>query len=162
MRKAKTIFLASLLVWLLTGTTAMAAEDTYISKEVQEACIKYGEEYNICPELLMAMCEKESSGRADAENGSCKGVLQINEYCHKDRMERLGVTELYDIDSNIHVAADYLCELFQNNNRDIYLVLMKYNMKHKTAERLYEEGKYSDYAISITERAAELECLHGK
>lgn len=159
--KSKTILLATLLVWLLTGTTAMAAEDTYISEAVQEACIKYGEQYSICPELLMAMCEKESSGRADAENGSCKGLLQINEHIHKDRTDRLGVTDLYDIDSNVHVAADYIVELFEETE-DIYLVLMKYNMGSAKAEKLYKQGKYSKYALAITERAAELERIHGK
>ena len=162
MRKSKLIVLASLITWTLAGTTVSAAgKDTYISKEVQEACIKYGEEYSICPELLMAMCEKESSGRADARNGSCKGLLQVNEKYHKDRMDRLGVTDLYDIESNVNVAADYLLELFEENE-DIYLVLMKYNMGNKKAEQLYEQGIYSKYAISITERSEELERLHRK
>lgn len=162
MRKSKVIVLAGLLVCALTGTTVNASgKDTYIPKEVQEACIKYGEEYHICPELLMAMCEIESSGRANAVNGSCKGVLQVNEKYHKDRMERLGVTDLYDIDSNVKVADDYLLELFEQNE-DIYLVLMKYNMEHKKAEQLYEHDIYSKYAVSITERSMELERIHGK
>ena len=142
-------------------TVTAAGKDTYISKEVQAACIKYGEEYSICPELLMAMCEKESSGRANATNGSCKGVLQVNEKFHKARMSRLGVTDLYDIESNVNVAADYLLELFEENE-DIYLVLMKYNMGDAAAERLYEQGIYSKYAVSITERSEELERIHGK
>lgn len=162
MRKSKVIVLAGLLAGVITGTTANAAgKDTYIPKEVQKACIKYGEEYSICPELLMAMCERESSGKADAVNGSCKGVLQVNESVHKERMDRLGVTDLYDIDSNVRVAADYLLELFEKNE-DIYLVLMKYNMNHKKAEQLYEQGIYSKYAVSITERSEELERIHGK
>ena len=45
-------------------------------------------------------------------------------------MERLGVSDLTDPYSNILVAADYLEELFQKSDGDIYLVLMKYNMKH--------------------------------
>ena len=145
----------------ITVNATVSNKDTYISEEVQAACIKYGEEYNICPELLMAMCEKESSGKADAKNGSCKGVLQVNEKFHKERMKRLGVTDLYDIESNINVAADYLLELFEENG-DIYLVLMKYNMGDATAERLYEQGIYSKYAISITERSEELERIHGQ
>lgn len=162
MRKSKAIVLAGLIVCALTGNTVNAAvKDTYIPNEVQEACIKYGEEYNICPELLMAMCEKESSGRANAVNGPCKGLLQVNKNIHKDRMERLRVTDLYDIDSNVKVAADYLLELFEQNE-DIYLVLMKYNMDHEKAEQLYEQGIYSKYAVSITERSEELERIHGK
>lgn len=162
MRKGKMSVLATIIMWALAGTTVNAAgNDTYISKEVQRACIKYGEEYNICPELLMAMCEKESSGRADAVNGPCKGLLQVNENVHKERMERLGVTDLYDIDSNVNVAADYLLELFEENE-DIYLVLMKYNMGGAAAEILYEQGIYSKYAVSVSERSMELERIHGK
>lgn len=162
MLKSKAIVLAGLLACFITGTTVKAAgNDTYIPKEVQQACIKYGEEYSICPELLMAMCEKESSGRANAVNGPCKGLLQINENVHKGRMERLGVTDLYDIESNVNVAADYLLELFEQNE-DIYLVLMIYNMGNEKAEQLYEQGIYSKYAVSITERSEELERIHGK
>ena len=162
MRKSKIVVLAGLIMCTLTGTTVNAAgKDTYISREVQAACIKYGEEYSICPELLMAMCEKESSGRPNAVNGSCKGLLQINEKYHKERMVRLGVTDLYDIESNVNVAADYLLELFEENE-DIYLVLMKYNMGSAAAERLYNQGIYSKYAISIAERSEELERIHGK
>lgn len=144
-----------------TEVAYAADKDTYISEEVKEACIKYGKEYNICPELLMAMCEKESSGRANAVNGPCKGLLQVNENVHKERMERLGATDLYDIESNVKVAADYLLELFRENE-DIYLVLMKYNMGDAAAERLYDQGIYSKYAVSITERSEELERIHEK
>ena len=163
MKKRLVLGIASvlLLTFLSVEEANAAGKDTYISKEVQEACIKYGEEYNICPELLMAMCEKESSGRADAVNGPCKGLLQVNENVHKERMERLGVTDLFDIDSNVNVAADYLLELFEKN-QDIYLVLMEYNMGGAAAERLYEQGIYSKYSISITERSEELERIHGK
>ena len=76
-------------------------------------------------------------------------------------MERLGVTDLYDIESNVNVAADYLLELFEKNE-DIYLVLMIYNMGNEKAEQLYEQGIYSKYAVSITERSEELERIHGK
>ena len=49
-------------------------EDTYISNTATEACIEYGSKYDICPELLMAIIEKESRGIPKAENGSCKEV----------------------------------------------------------------------------------------
>lgn len=138
------------------------AEDTWISEEYQEYCRKAGERYRICPELLMAMIERESSGNADAVNSEGDtGLLQVNERWHYSRMEKLGVTDLYEPYSNILVAADYLAELFEQN-QDPYLVLMKYNMSHNAAEELYEQGIYSEYAIKVTERAWELEMLHGQ
>ena len=110
----------------------------------------------------MAVIERESSGRATvvSEKG-CVGLMQVNPKYHTERMERLGVTDLMDIDGNIRVGADYLLELFEEHG-DIYLVLMCYNMGERKAKELYEQGEYSKYAVSITERAAELEMLHGK
>ena len=44
------------------------AEDTWIAKEYQKYCETIGQQYNICPELLMAMIEQESSGEAKVIN----------------------------------------------------------------------------------------------
>lgn len=140
-------------------TTASAENDTWISEEAQEQCITYGEEYGICPELLMAIIEQESSGQAYAENGSCKGLMQVSEKWHKDRMKRLGVTDIFD--GNVLVGTDYLAELFAEND-DLYWVLMAYNGGIDYANRMYEAEKYSRYAVSIANRSAELERLHGK
>ena len=140
-------------------TTASAENDTWISEEAQEQCITYGEEYGICPELLMAIIEQESSGQAYAEHGSCKGLMQVSEKWHKDRMKRLGVTDIFD--GNVLVGTDYLAELFAEND-DLYWVLMAYNGGIDYANRMYEAEKYSRYAVSIANRSAELERLHGK
>lgn len=135
--------------------------DTYLSEEVKDACVKYGKEYGICPELLMAIIEKESSGRHAVESEmGCVGLMQIDPTYHTERMEKCGVTDLTSIDGNVHVGTDYLVELFQEHE-DIYLVLMCYNMGEYKAKQLYDAGEYSDYAISITERAEELERIHG-
>lgn len=135
--------------------------DTTIPEEYQDYCIEIGEKYHICPELLMAMIEQESSGRADVVNSAGDtGLLQVNPAWHKERMERLGVSDLTDPYSNILVAADYLAELFSENDGDIYLVLMKYNMKHGRAEELFYKGKFSEYSVLVEHRARELQELH--
>lgn len=137
-------------------------ECTALSVEYQECCREIGKQYNICPELLMAMIERESNGDAGASNNAGDtGLLQVNPRWHRGRMERLGVTDLYDPYANILVAADYLAELFQKDS-DLYLVLMEYNMGPGKAESLYSRGIYSDYAIEVAERAYELERLHEK
>ena len=85
--------------------------DTYIAEEYQAYCEEIGEMYCVCPELLMAMIETESSGNPDATNGTCKGLMQVSEKWHRDRMKRLGVKDIYDPYGNILVATDYLMEL---------------------------------------------------
>lgn len=136
-------------------------EETDIPEEYQNYCIEIGKQYHICPELLMAMIEQESSGRADIVNSAGDtGLLQVNPAWHRERMERLGVSDLTDPHSNILVAADYLAELFSENDGDIYLVLMKYNMRHETAEDMFYAGKFSDYSVMVEHRAWELQQLH--
>ena len=157
----KLITILGVVLFLSSGTVATSEDnDTYISEEIQGYCIEIGESYGVCPELLMAMIETESSGRPDAENGGCKGLMQISEKWHKDRMERLGVTDIYDAYGNILVGTDYLMELAEKYG-EISLVLDLYNGNSK-AHYNYENGILSKYAGEILERAAELEMMHGK
>lgn len=161
MKRNLLIFLLPIVIAFLTIVNAGASSrETYLSDEVQEICVKYGEEYCICPELLMAIVETESSGKQYAENAGCKGLTQIYEKWHGDRMEKLLVTNIYDADGNIHVAADYLAELFEEHE-DAATVLMVYHGERNAISKA-ERGEISSYANKILERSAELERLHGK
>ncbi len=146
---------------ILNPLTVLSQDnDTYISETAKQACIEYGEQYGICPELLMAMVEKESSGNPNTESGGCMGLMQINPKWHKERMERLGVMDIFDERGNILVAADYLAELFAEHV-EVSLVLDKYNGNSK-AQSNYDDGVISDYTKRILERSCILEELHGK
>lgn len=146
---------------LIIGYTVTANEqDTYISEEIKAYCVEIGEEYGVCPELLMAMIEAESSGNTKAENGDCKGLMQVSQKWHVDRMERLCVSDLFDPYGNILVATDYLVELFEKHG-DLPLVLDIYNGNSKAYEH-YENGTLSAYAEKIMNRSYELEEVHGK
>ena len=134
--------------------------DTYIDIQYQKYCVKIGEMYGICPELLMAMIETESSGNPDATNGTCKGLMQVSEKWHSDRMKRLGVKDIKDPYGNILVATDYLMELTEKYE-DIGIVLDVYNGNSKAMQNA-ENGVLSDYASKILCRAEMLERIHGK
>lgn len=134
--------------------------ETYIDSSYVDLCEEIGEEYAICPELLEALIERESHGHADAQNGSCKGLCQISERWHKDRMEKLNITDIYDPESNIRLAADYLTELGAEY-LDIGLVLCIYHGESDALEKA-ERGELSDYTIWILERSEELERAHRK
>ena len=152
----KLSILFGFLAMMLFSTNAEAKSER-IEPETLEAYAKeIGEMYNINPYILYAMCETESSRVIHAENGSCKGLMQVSEKWHSGRMEKLGVEDIFDPYGNILVAADFLAELYEINS-DTYYVLMRYNMTIKSANKLYEEGKISYYARSIVERAEELE-----
>lgn len=144
----------------VAGQASGRSVDTWIAEEYREYCIEIGSRYHISPELLIAIIERESSGRPDVSDGDCIGLMQISRRWHGGRVQELGVTDLYDPYSNILVAADYLAELFAEEEGDLYLVLMKYNMHHRRAEELAGQGIFSEYALQISERAQELERIH--
>ena len=156
----KSVFLLITMVLLLTVTLPVNAKDkgTYISETARKACIEYGLQYDICPELLMAIIETESSGRADTNNGGCMGLMQISVKWHVDRMARLGVTDIFDERGNVLVGTDYLSELKETYG-DLAMVLMVYNGDSR-AKEFYETGKISEYALKIMERSAELERIY--
>lgn len=71
-----------MLTFLISVLSANGFEaDTYIAEEYQAYCEKIGEMYCVCPELLMAMIETESSGNPDAMQNAENGVL--SEYAAK-------------------------------------------------------------------------------
>ena len=162
MKKSKMLAIA-LAASLVLSKSVMAKEEiepTHISVEAQVSCYEYGEMYDICPELLMAMIEAESSGNPKAENGDCKGLMQISERWHTGRMEEIGADDIWSETDNIHIGANYLHELF-NRYEDVALVLMVYNGESDAVEKA-ENGYISDYARKILDRSAELERWKGK
>ncbi len=115
-------------------------------------------EHNISYPLMLALIEKESGYQWDAESpdGSCKGYAMINDKWHQERMERLGVTDIYDPYGNLEVSLDYLSELFSRYH-DANVVLMCYNCGESGAERLLKNGISStEYSEKILAREAEI------
>lgn len=154
-------FMVCVLLFLFnTDKTGAVDVDTWISDTAYNATVEYGEAYGICPELLQALIEIESSGNPKAVNGACKGLCQIYGKYHGDRMERLGICDLYDERENILIAADYLAELIKKYG-EISLVLDVYN-GNSMAQQNFDKGIISDYAGAILKRSEELERIHGK
>lgn len=153
-----------LIIALLLPSIKVQAR-TFIDNEapvdVLFACDWYGKEYNICPELLQAICFQESRYTADIvdSTGTCCGLMQINVSSHKERMKRLGVTDIYDIYGNVHVGADYLAELF-DEYEDVAVVLTIYHGEKNVSRAM--KGNYSSYVKDILEKSEYLERLHGK
>ena len=154
------LILATLLVWSAVLDIKASEIDDW-ENYIEEVC----EERNICPELVQAIIEKESAWKPNARNGDCIGLMQINPEYQKERMERFGITkaDLADPYDNILVGVDYLAELFEKYE-DVYAVLMFYNAGYSENYGLgaYEDGRYSDYAVEVADRSAELERLQGK
>ena len=136
----------------------LSENHVYVPIEIEAVCEVYGPKYNIAPELLEAIIWKESRFTQYAVNasGTCKGLMQIHTGSHKKRMERLGVTDIFDVTDNIRVGVDYLAELLQEN--DLETAIMLYNGD----KRAYEEGYTSSYVKKILEVSQALERSHFK
>lgn len=160
MRRILILFLPIIIAICIANSAKAKESDTCISETAYKACIEYGKKCGIAPELLMAVIETESEGNSYAKNGGCCGLMQINPKWHKERMQRLGVSDIFDERNNILVGTDYLSELFEEY-QDVAYVLDVYNGNSKAKEN-YENGIVSDYSEKILERSAELEILHGK
>ena len=104
--RKKVFFVISMLIVCVMGQIQADAKsaDTFIPQEYVAYCEEIGREYGICPELLEAIMESESSGNPQAGNGNCKGLMQVNTQYHKGRMAKLGVDDIYDAKGNITVA----------------------------------------------------------
>lgn len=137
-------------------------EVTGIPQDIYETANIIGAELNICPELLLAIAERESTFRPDAVNGSCKGLMQVSVNLHKDRFEKMGwsSTEWSNGYKNMYVAADYLAELFEEYE-DVGIVLGVYHGESEAVARGMK-GQLSPYVNEILTRSEELERINNK
>lgn len=160
----KTILIAAALA-IMPAHTVYATErnaimqDDPVPLDVRIACEVWGNQYNICPELLEAIAYHESRFVSDAENGTCKGLMQINVKCHKERAQALDVQDINNVEENIMLAADYLHELFEEYE-DVGVVLTLYHGE-KDGQARAERGELSPYVCKILKTSAEFERLHG-
>lgn len=149
-----------ILLFLAPMATEASFHEPLEAETLYGCCEEAGRMYGISPEFLMAVAQRESSGIPNAENGSCKGLMQVDTRFHSERMARLGVGDIYDPYGNVLVATDYFAELFEEYG-DPAFVLDVYN-GNSAAEYNYKNGIVSSYAGWILERSAELEREHGK
>lgn len=150
---------------MITMITAMKetawAAPIEVPADVRQISIELGTMYDICPEVIQATCFKESSFNPLIENGGCIGIMQVNPEWHADRMDRLGVTDLYDTRSCMMVGVDYLHELILLYE-DVSVALMKYNGDSHAEGLMAGSEDVSEYADEILRISAELERENGK
>lgn len=129
-----------------------------LSHDIQDYIFATCEEYGIAPALVVAMIAQESDFGAHrvGDGGDSTGLLQVQQKWHQERMDRLGCDNLLDPYQNITVAVDYIAEL-KEINPDLYWVLMAYNGGFQYAYERMESGEYSEYAVEVTQYAAQLE-----
>jgi hypothetical protein len=114
--------------------------DTWIPQSQIDLCESLGAEYGICPELLEAIIENESSGKMEATNGSCYGICQIN-----------GAVWGYGYDTE-EKQIRKACEMLIGFDCEVDEALARYQGQRNP--------KYEGYVEKVLTRSHELEVLH--
>lgn len=151
--KKRILILTTLILLAIPKTTY--ALDFMDQDDVYSMAIEICKPYNVAPELVLAIIWKESRMATDvvSSNGKCIGLMQISQGSHKERMEKLGVTDLTNPYDNILVGTDYLAELFEEYEDD-GLVLDLYN-GNNNAHTNFRNGIVSAYSSKVCEKAYE-------
>lgn len=119
-------------ILLLVPFTAEAAERPEMEKYVQEAAENYG----LSSSLVEAVIFTESSWRERADNGICKGLMQIQPSTGKWIAGELGIKDLnlFNYKHNIQIGCwylNYLRDYWYNkgytDEDTLYLMLVSYN-----------------------------------
>lgn len=139
----------------------VALYDVPLEADAQLHLMQLCEENGLEPAVVMGIVKVESQYDAGAigDNGNALGLMQIQPRWHRERMERLGVTDLLDPCQNITVGVDYLTELLDYYDGHIDKALVAYNAGQTGAYNGW--FKYgicsSDYSRKVLAAAKEIE-----
>jgi len=151
LRKIFTTVITMVLIGFTFCTNTQAESLTEIPEDIREICEEAGEEFNICPTMLMSLIYTESRGIV-TEN-----LTQItNKNWFKEGMEACKVDEVKTPENNIRVCAYYIAKWGREND-DIYLAIDSWRYGPENAQAKYNPDKPSRYAKEIVKRSAEWE-----
>jgi hypothetical protein len=136
-------------------------EDIPLPEEFQTYINKVAKSYEIAPEIVFSMIEKESAydTTAISDNGKSEGLMQVQREHHGPRMDKLGCTDLFDPYKNVLVGVDYLAELLTQYDGNLEMALTAYNAGPSGAyEHYFSKGIYAnEYSLEVIENSKKIE-----
>ena len=124
-------------------------DDIPLDAEIQHLLYKACGETGIRYELALAVIWQETDFRnVIGDGGESAGYMQVQEKWHRDRMERLGVTDLLDPYGNFMVGLDFLAELLETH--ELTDALTRYN-SGRTGNSQYAQRVLNYMNILTTE-----------
>ena len=107
-------------------------------KYIDGKCKSYG----ISTNVVMGCIRTESNFQTQimGDNGKAYGLMQVQKQWHKERMKKVGATNLLDPYDNVAVGIDYLAELYKIYNGNWHKALMAYNGGHAYCKRRVRAG----------------------
>lgn len=139
----------------------ISVTQTRVEKQIQYLDHIYitAEEYDIPPELVLAIMKVESNLNPNAKNGRCYGLMQI----HDVHCEGFNTTteELFDLRRNTQIGMSLLSGLMESSD-NLHQVLGKYNRGQAGYARYCKEvgtevSAYSQKVMDILDEWKEME-----
>lgn len=136
-------------------------EDIPLSVEFQTYINKVAKSYEIAPEIVFSMIEKESNydTTAVSDSGDSEGLMQVQRKHHGPRMDKLGCTDLFDPYKNVLVGVDYLAELLGYYDGNLEKALTAYNAGPTGAYNNYFRHGITanEYAEAVIENSKKID-----
>lgn len=128
-----------------------------LDEDLQLHIIDLCNDYNVEPELVLAVIGQESNYNANAigDEGESFGLMQVQKKFHEDRMVKVGATDLLNPYDNVAVGIDILAECL-NEGRGLEWALHCYNGWVEYADYMQATGQVSDYTESVLKLYGEL------
>lgn len=132
------------------------SEEERQMSEYRRYASEIGEQLDLDPALILAVCEVESRYRPTIVGNGAIGMMQLIPYCHKATMDKYGYSldDLFEPYKNMLVGSEYLASLVHKYN-DIPFALTCYNKGEGGA---LASGKktsyYSDEVMKVYNRLA--------
>ena len=121
-----------------------------LDKDLQLHILNLCEDYNVEPELVLAVIGQESNYNSAAigDNGESFGLMQVQKKYHADRMAKVGATDLLNPYDNVAVGIDILAECL-SEGKGLEWALHCYNGWIEYADYMQATGQVSDYTESV-------------
>lgn len=127
-----------------------------LSRNLQERMQTFCGDCAVPYEIALAVVYQESRFQSDAENGSCVGLMQINQVNGDRLFSKIGVTDLRDPEQNLQAGIWMLGELFEKYG-EWNMVLTAYNNGESCAKKeFFDKGMIScPYSESVLRKSEE-------
>lgn len=123
--------------------------DVPLDADLQKFIWNTSEDYGLDPKLVLAVIGQESNYKTDAvgDDGLSMGLMQVQEGCHEERMEKLGATDLMNPYDNAATGIDYLAECIKKGGLE--WGLMCYNGGAAYADAKTALGITTEYVEGV-------------
>lgn len=137
--------------------TAWAKYPVPMDKAMQIHIVEEANRRGVSPAVVFAIIQTESEYDAGkiGDSGNSYGLMQIYASEHTERCQTLNAVNLLDPFVNVCVGIDILAEL-GTYKMPLEWELMAYNGGVGYATAMWDEGKVSDYARTVTALAEQI------